>query len=70
MTDCLRVVLPNLLTTTYVQSGLVWLGFPVTLDTIKHDITRLAESRSNSGSVEVVGSIPIGSTSAVSLLST
>ena len=41
---------------------MVWLELPVTFVTINSDIQDFAESRSNSGSVEVVGSIPIGST--------
>ena len=54
------VVLPNLLPIPSIN--LQWLEVPVTFGTIKTDIHGLAESRNDSGSVEVVGSIPIGST--------
>ena len=53
------VLLPNLLPIPSIN--LQWLEVPVTFGTIETDIHGLAESRSDSGSVEVVGSIPIGS---------
>ena len=54
------VVLPFLLPLPLIK--LQWLEVPVTFGTIKTDIEDLAESRSNSGGVEVAGSNPVSPT--------